>query len=97
MWLPESCEFDVPALIRKFGVNDAPSQLNEPQTCASVFATPSVSPEPPRPRSLRESYQVTPTWPVVGSSATFGMNWLLRVVSSLTRVGPLHVAPLSSE
>src|SRR5437763_10818834 len=97
MWFPESCEFDVPWLIRMFDVKDTPSELNAPHTCASSLGTPFVSPAPPVPRSLRESYQITAICPVVGSSEIFGRNCEFVVVSSFTRVGPLHVAPPSSE
>ena len=57
----------------------------------------SVSPGPPVPRSLRQSYQTTARLPVVGSSEIFGRNWLLAVLSSFTRTAPLQVAPPSSE
>src|SRR6059036_2245646 len=97
MWLLASCEFDVPALIRRFGENVWPSLEKAPQNCASSSGTPSVSPAPPVPRSARESYQTTAIRPVVGSSEIFGRNWLLVVASSLTRTGPLQVAPSSSE
>src|ERR1041385_2434045 len=98
MPLPESCEFDVPALICRFGVKDTPpSVLKEPQNWASSFGTPSVSPAPPVPRSARESYQTTANLPVVWSSEIFGRNWLLVVASSLTRTPLLQVAPPSSE
>src|SRR5919204_6721967 len=97
MWFPESCEFDVPALIWRFGVNVWPSLENAPQNWASSFGTPSVSPGPPAPRSLRESYQTTAILPVVGSSEIFGRNWLFVVASSFTRTGALQVAPPSSE
>src|SRR5437588_903788 len=98
MAFPESCEFDVPALIWMFGVNvSPPSVLNDPQNWASSFGTPSVSPGPPLPRSLRESYHTTARFPVVGSSEIFGRNWLFFVWSSFTRTPLLHVAPLSSE
>ena len=53
MWLPESCEFDVPALIWMFEVNVCPSPLNAPQNWASSFGSPSVSPAPPVPESFR--------------------------------------------
>src|SRR5438128_657161 len=50
MPFPESCEFDVPALIWLFVVNvRPPSVLNAPQNWASSFGTPSVSPGPPAP------------------------------------------------
>src|SRR5437868_417033 len=97
MWLPESCEFDVPALIWMFEVNVCPSLLNAPQNWASSFGSPSVSPAPPVPESFRESYQTTASFPLVGSSEIFGRNWLLVVLSSFTRTGALQVAPLSSE
>src|SRR5438132_1280860 len=98
MWFPESCEFDVPALIWMFGVNVCPAfVLNAPQNWASSFGTPSVSPDPPVPRSFRESYHTTARFPVVGSSEIFGRNWLFFVLSSFTRTGLLHVAPSSSE
>src|SRR6266516_7851652 len=98
MWFPESCEFDVPALIWMFEVNVfPPSLLNAPQNWASSFGTPSVSPGPPVPRSLRESYQTTARFPLVGSSEIFGRNWLFFVLSLFTRTGALHVAPLLSE
>src|SRR5690349_10098594 len=98
MLLPDACAFDVPALMRLFGVNDAPaSVLKAPQNCASSFGMPSVSPGPPDPRSIRESYHATASCPVVGSSDIFGKNWLLVVVSSLTLTPALHVAPMSSE
>src|SRR5258708_18863781 len=45
----------------------------------------------------RQSYQTTARLPVVGSSEIFGRNWLLAVLSSLTRTGALQVVPLSSE
>src|SRR3989442_925910 len=92
-----SCEFDVPALIWMLLANVCPSLLNAPQNWASSFGTPSVSPAPPVPRSLRASYQTTAMSPVVGSSEIFGRNWLFVVVSSLTRTGALHVAPASTE
>src|SRR5437867_11103642 len=92
-----SCEFDVPALIWVLLVNVCPSLLNAPQNWASSFGTPSVSPGPPVPRSLRESYHTTARFPLVGSSEIFGRNWLFVVLSSFTRTGPLHVEPLSSE
>src|SRR5207249_1987849 len=97
MPFPESCEFDVPWLIRVFALNETPSELNAPQTWASSLGTPSVSPAPPVPRSFRASYQITAICPVVGSSEIFGRNCEFVVVSSLTRVGPLHVAPPSTE
>ena len=98
MPLPESAAFEVPALIWTFGVNEAPpSVLKAPQSCASSFGRPSVSPEPPRPRSFRASCHTTATSPVVGSSEIFGRNWLLAVLSSLTRTPSLQVAPPSSE
>src|SRR5215469_16654435 len=98
MPLPESCEFDVPALIWMLGVNVCPpSMLNAPQNCASSLGTPSVSPGPPVPRSLRASYQTTARLPLVGSSAILGKNWLFCVVSSFTRTPLLHVVPPSSE
>src|SRR5437867_9380412 len=98
MLLPESCEFDVPVLIWKFGVKETPpSALNAPQNCASSFGMPSVSPGPPAPRSARESYHTTARLPVVGSREIFGRNWLLLVPSSFTRTAALHVAPPSSE
>src|SRR5438046_191118 len=98
MAFPESCEFDVPVLILMFVVNVCPPfVMHAPQTWASSFGTPSVSPEPPEPRSFRESYQTTASFPLVGSSEIFGRNWLFVVWSSFTRTGPLHVAPASSE
>src|ERR1041384_6434416 len=98
MPLPESCEFEVPALIRIFGPNEAPPfVLNAPQNCASVLGRPSVSPEPPVPRSLRASYQTVARLPVVWSSAILGRNWLFTVLSLLTRTPELQVDPLSSE
>src|SRR5712691_4002254 len=98
MLLVESCAFDVLALMRMFGVKDAPpSLLKAPQNCASSLGMPSVSPLPPRPRSLRESYQTTARFPLVGSSEIFGRNWLFTVRSSLTRTASLQVAPPSSE
>src|SRR5438552_18382050 len=97
MPLCASCEFDVPALIWRLLVNVCPSLLNAPQNCASSFGTPSVSPAPPVPRSLRESYQTTAIRPLVGSSESFGRNWLFLVASSLTRTGALQVLPESSE
>src|SRR5260370_14235986 len=98
MAFPESCEFDVPALIWMFGVNVCPpSVLNHPQNWASSFGPPLVSPGPPAPRSFRESYHTTARFPVVGSSEIFGRNWLFVVLSSFTRSGALHVAPSSSE
>src|SRR5205085_4613567 len=98
MWLPETCEFDVPALIWIFGVKDVPPLvLKAPQTCASSLGMPSVSPAPPAPRSFRESYQTTARLPVVWSSEILGMNWLFLVLSSFTRTPALQVAPLSSE
>src|SRR5512141_2449093 len=98
MPLCESAEFEVPALIWKFGWKDwLPLVLKVPQNCASVLGRPSVSPEPPVPKSERESYQTTARFPVVGSNEIFGMNWLLTVLSSLTRTPLLQVAPLSSE
>src|SRR5512142_848378 len=98
MWLPETCEFDVPALIWKLGVKDKPpSVLKAPQNCASSLGIPLVSPGPPVPRSARESYQTTARLPVVWSSEILGRNWLLCVLSSLTRTPALHVAPSSSE
>src|SRR5438477_12939269 len=98
MWLPETCEFDVPALIWIFGVKDLPpSVLKAPQTCASSLGMPSVSPAPPAPRSLRASYQLTARLPLVGSREILGRNWLLVVLSSFTRTPALQVAPLSSE
>src|SRR2546421_6535663 len=52
MPFPESCEFEVPALIWMFVVNVCPpSVLNAPQNWASSFGTPSLSPGPPVPRS----------------------------------------------
>src|SRR5512142_1941681 len=91
-------ELDVPALIWKLGWNVCPpSVLNVPQYCASVLGRPSVSPEPPCPRSLRESYQVMARFPVLWSSDSFGRNWLFTVLSSFTRLGVLQVAPLLSE
>src|SRR5690242_6132310 len=98
MPLPESCEFEVPALIWMLGVKLCPpSVLKAPQNCASSLGTPSVSPGPPVPRSLRASYHTTASLPLVGSSEILGRNWLLVVWSSLTRTPPLHVTPLSSE
>src|SRR6266487_2884419 len=98
MWFPESCEFDVPALIWILAVKVwPPLVLNAPQNWASSFGTPSVSPEPPLPRSLRESYHTTARFPLVGSSEIFGRNWLFLVWSSFTRTGLLHVAPSLSE
>src|SRR4051794_10242241 len=98
MPLCASAAFDVPALMRMLGENvSPPSVLNDPQYCASSFGTPSVSPLPPVPRSLRASYHVAARLPDVGSSESFGRNWLLVVASSLTRTGALHVAPWSSE
>src|SRR6266536_650718 len=98
MPLPESCEFEVPALIWKLGVKDAPpSVLKAPQNWASSLGMPSVSPAPPVPRSARESYQTTDRFPVVWSREIFGRNWLLVVASSLTRTPLLQVAPLLSE
>src|ERR671936_1184754 len=97
MWFPESWEFDVPALIWRFGVKVCPSLEKAPQNCASSFGTPSVSPAPPVPKSARESYQTTAILPVVGSSEIFGRNWLLDVASSFTRTAALQVAPPSSE
>src|SRR5712691_7474078 len=98
MPLPESGEFDVPALIWMLGVNEVPpSVLNAPQNCASSLGMPSVSPGPPSPRSALASYQPTARLPVVGSREIFGRNWLLVVRSSFTRTGALQVAPPSSE
>src|SRR6266487_3209969 len=97
MWFPESCEFDVPALIWKFGNVSPPFVLNAPQNWASSFGTPSVSPGPPVPRSFRESYHTTASFPLFGSSEIFGRNWLFFVWSLFTRTGLLHVAPLLSE
>src|SRR5712692_10358408 len=94
MAFPESCEFDVPALIWMFALNVCPpSVLNAPQNWASSLGTPSVSPGPPVPRSFRESYHTTARFPVVGSSEIFGRNWLFFVLSSFTRTGALHVPP----
>src|SRR2546430_453079 len=98
MWLPDACEFDVPALIWIFGVKDAPPLvLKAPQNCASSLGMPSVSPAPPVPRSARESYQTTARFPVVGSSEIFGRNWLVLVASSLTRAPLLQDAPSLEE
>src|SRR6266849_3963269 len=98
MPLPESCEFDVPALIWMFVVNvRPPSVLNAPQNWASSLGMPSVSPDPPMPRSFRQSYHTKARFPVVGSSEIFDRNWLFFVWSSFTRTGLLHVAPSSSE
>src|SRR5260370_30458580 len=98
MPLPESREFDVPALIWIFLVNICPpSVLTAPQNWASSFGPPWVSQGPPAPRSFRESYHTTARFPVVGSSEIFGRNWLFVVLSSFTRTGLLHVAPSSSE
>src|ERR671923_3109178 len=97
MWFCASCEFDVPALIWRFGENVCPSLEKAPQNWASSFGTPSVSPGPPVPRSARESYQTTAILPVVGSSEIFGRNWLFVVASSLTRTGGLQVEPVVSE
>ena len=87
----------MPALIWRLGVKLVPSLEKAPQNCASSFETPFVSPVPPVPRSLRESYQTTAIWPLVGSIAILGMNWLFVPVSSFTRTGALHVVPESSE
>src|SRR5712692_7074726 len=98
MPLPEACEFDVPALIWMFLPNVCPpSVLNAPQNWASSLAMPLGSVGPPCPRSLRQSYQTTATFPVVGSSEILERKWLFWVVSSFTRTGVLHVWPWSSE
>src|SRR6266516_2471426 len=98
MWLPESCEFDVPVLIWRFEENvSPPSELNAPQNWASSFGTPSVSPGPPFSRSFRASYHTTAILPVVGSREILGRNWLFDVWSSFTRTPGLHVTPWSSE
>src|SRR5437868_5153194 len=98
MPLPESAALDVPALIWRLAPKDAPpSVLNAPQNWASSLAMPSVSADPPVPRSPRASYQTAARLPVVGSSAILGRNWLFAVESSLTRTPELHVAPPSSE
>src|SRR5258708_19777638 len=90
-------DLEVPAAILVFWVNVCPpSVLNAPQKDASSFATPSVSPGPPVPRSARASYHTTARLPLVGSSAILGKNWLLVVLSSLPRTGPLPVLPASS-
>src|SRR5215813_1401173 len=73
-----------------------PSTLTVPHICVSVFGTPSVSPAP-LPVSLRASCQLTPTNPVVWSTASHDMNWLLVPLSSLTITGVLQLAPPSSE
>src|SRR5258706_13255965 len=98
MPLLASCNLEVPAAILVFWVNVCPpSVLNAPQKDASSFATPSVSPGPPVPRSARASYHTTARLPLVGSSAILGRNWLLVGLSSFTRTGLLHVLPVSSE
>src|SRR6266849_688675 len=72
MPLPESCEFDVPALIWILALNvSPPSVLNAPQNCASSLGMPSVSPGPPNPRSFLQSYHTTAISPVVGSREIF--------------------------
>src|SRR5260370_8080833 len=96
MAFPESCEFDVPALIWMFALNVCPpSLLNAPQNWASSFGTPLVSPGPPVPRSFRESYHTTARFPVVGSSEIFGRNWLFVVRASFPRPPLPHLAPPS--
>src|SRR5258708_40017033 len=98
MLFPESWELEVPALIGMLRVKlAAPLVLNAPQNWASSFGMPSVSPGPPVPRSLRQSYQTTAMSPVVGSSEIFGRNWLLVGVLSFTRTAVLHRAPPSSQ
>ena len=89
--------FDVPALIWKLGRKlTPPSMLIAAKNCASSFGVPSLSPAPPAPRSFRASCQETAMYPVVGSTAMRGRNWLL-VRTSLTRTGVLQCRPSSSE
>src|SRR5438105_10700133 len=73
------------------------SVLMAKSSSASSFATPFVSSGAPCPLSLRQSYHVNARNPVVWSRAIFGLNWLLVVVSLLSLIGELHVAPESSE
>src|SRR5260370_34349485 len=58
-----------------------PSVLNAPQNWASSFGLPLfVSPGPPSPRSLRQSYQVTTRFPLFWSIETAALNWLFFVL-----------------
>src|SRR6266702_3104885 len=88
-----------PALTWKlFGAKLAPPSVEKvAHIWASSLGIPSVSPEPPTPRSFRQSYQETATFPVLWSTATDGSNWLLTVMSSFSLAAALHVAPLVSE
>src|SRR2546422_11704121 len=91
-------ELDVPRLTWKFGTNVAPPSVEYvAQIWTSVFLTPSVSPDPPCPMSLRASYQDTATAPLVWSNAMAGLNWLLVVASSFNLAAGDQMAPWSSE
>src|SRR5436190_21009113 len=83
--------------MRTFGDHVTPPlSLTAAKNCASVFATPSRSPAP-LPESLRQSCHDTARLPVVGSSASFGRNWLRVVASSLILTGALQFVPPLSE
>ena len=76
-----------PVLILKSG-----RKLNPPST----LAVPHSSTRLLLPL-LRQSYQTTPTSPVIASSAILEKNWLLEPASVLTRSGLLQLPPSLSE
>src|SRR5882672_842260 len=88
---------NVPALTWKFleKVNPlAVGRAATAQSCASSFTVRLVEPDPV-PRSFLASYHAKATFPLVGSTAILGRNWLNLVRSVFTLRAELQV-PLSS-